>query len=706
MARFKKAVTRTGSRRSRFLDSQNSGQKNPSDHGASSGSNRDKPMADDTPIRVVQERGTPDPPQWKDGLHKFLPEADWHDVLRDDYVMGKDVDFSRSDPTIGRERNKESRKQHNRDWSTQMTRFMASSYGLTPALNEGWYAVRPVGIGGEAMVTLWARTLPDGTQEFTAIREIFPNLWNHLGGNTTPLEVRIHRRLSALKKDTESILQLKDYCRYMGRKKHRMWLEWAPYSNLDILIQRYQRWRRYLPEPFLWYLFHKLAKALVILQYGRIDPPEATRDWTQKSEADKSSAPLRYDSMSQKQMFEACKTRGIRIQAKATKDNMKRLLQAYGNSRNQGGDAGAGTDEIAKVRLELQTANWKEIVHRDISPNNILLGEPGKGKWSMYPMPKLADFGMARETYDGDPNNPDKLNWVAHPVWKAPEQRGSDHIQTRVPQTELPQTNLINAQLNVYQISEWKENSNSGYSSALVIAYATGLEWSCVREAKSRILPVDAPYRQPFLRLLKQCLVHKPANRPTPLGLYRITGAALKSCYTSMNGDFDRYRLYYRGNEINDMPTGFHIPRDNGDKRRLFNDEQFPVADTMDDEQARIHPPGVERFYPYETDGRDFFEDDIGDFRKRWIRNEPANMDDHVGFANFVRHRHNRLVVGEDFDSDRFNSSDESGEEAKARYQAKVAQRIADKQVQDPFYKRVDLDAGRQWHSVTDDIEI
>ena len=39
-------------------------------------------------------------------------------------------------------------------------------------------------------------------------------------------------------------------------------------GNLETLIRRYNRWRRYLPEPFLWYLFHQMAKALVILQYG------------------------------------------------------------------------------------------------------------------------------------------------------------------------------------------------------------------------------------------------------------------------------------------------------------------------------------------------------------------------------------------------------------------------------------------------------
>ena len=38
----------------------------------------------------------------------------------------------------------------------------------------------------------------------------------------------------------------------------------------------------------------------------------------------------------------------------------------------------------------------------------------------MYPMPKLADYGTAIETYDGDPRNPGDYNWRAHRVWIAP----------------------------------------------------------------------------------------------------------------------------------------------------------------------------------------------------------------------------------------------------------------------------------------------
>ena len=151
MGKSTNAVTKTRSHQPHSSNPKNGVQKQ---HGANS-----------TRSSVEPERGTPDPPLWKDMLHEFNPTATWYDRMSANDVFGRDAYCGKFDPTIGKEVDKESRKKHNRDWGTQMTRFMASSYGLKRALSEGWHAVRPVGIGGEAMVALWARTRPDGTEE-------------------------------------------------------------------------------------------------------------------------------------------------------------------------------------------------------------------------------------------------------------------------------------------------------------------------------------------------------------------------------------------------------------------------------------------------------------------------------------------------------------------------------------------------------------
>ncbi|MCJ1386297.1 hypothetical protein MMC17_009423 [Xylographa soralifera] len=609
---------------------------------------------------LADRERTPEDAQWKDRLHEFVSTADWHNRMVRNDIFGMDVFFGSTDPTVGKEANKQSRKEHNRDWGTLMTRFMASSYGLTPALNEGWRTVRPLGIGGEAMVTLWAKTMPDGSEEFMGVREIFPQ---YSLGTEIPLEVRIHRRLSSLSQNTESVLQLRNFRRYPAEKKQRMYLEWAPHGNLRVLIARYLRWRRYLPEPFLWYLFHKLAKALVVLQYGRMDPPESVCDWVEKPKANKTSAHLKYEDMSQMQMFEACKTRGIRTQVKATKGDLKRLLQIHEASLSQVDAVDANIDEAAKLRLELQTANWKEIVHRDISPNNIFLGEPETGKWSMYPLPKLADYGQAIETYDGDPENPAEYRSAGISLWMAPEQHRGDNKYGVPPAAP---TERISAQTNVYQVG-------------CIIALATGLEASFVEEAKVDRLSADVPYRTPLLSLIRRCLSTKPKYRPSPLGLYRITGDVLESCYTTIDGDFDRFRVYYRGNEINDMETGFHIHRDNPADAYLF-DEQFPRADTMNDGRLRIRPPTVGEFYPYESDGRDFFKDNAEGFRERHGNREaPQRHPDRCGFRDFPPHLFNRMTLPKKWNPDFFDSSDDDGSEAVVRYNAKMKERNPDK---------------------------
>ena len=111
----------------------------------------------------------------------------------------------------------------------------------------------------------------------------------------------------------------------------------------------------------MWYLFHKLAKAVVILQYGRIDPPESVGNWVLKPTVPGLSAHLRYDDMSQTEMFEACKLRGIRSQVKSTKNDLRRLLQMHESSSSHPNSVGVNIDEASKMRLELQIANWKEI---------------------------------------------------------------------------------------------------------------------------------------------------------------------------------------------------------------------------------------------------------------------------------------------------------------------------------------------------------
>lgn len=79
---------------------------------------------------------------------------------------------------------------------------------------------------------------------------------------------------------------------------------------------------------------------------------------------------------------------------------------------------------IEHVALALDRAHAKNIVHRDIKPNNIFLCEVGSGS----PFVKLLDFGIARE---GDQNLTTTGNLVGTPAFMSPEQLSGKPVDAR-----------------------------------------------------------------------------------------------------------------------------------------------------------------------------------------------------------------------------------------------------------------------------------
>lgn len=43
-------------------------------------------------------------------------------------------------------------------------------------------------------------------------------------------------------------------------------------------------------------------------------------------------------------------------------------------------------------------AGFREVIHRDLKPRNVFLDEPDERCWSIYPTPRLGDFGAAVKT--------------------------------------------------------------------------------------------------------------------------------------------------------------------------------------------------------------------------------------------------------------------------------------------------------------------
>lgn len=104
-----------------------------------------------------------------------------------------------------------------------------------------------------------------------------------------PEEVKMMCRMNNT--NCQAVPKLIAYKRYVPVRKHRIYMEFCPYSDLTALNLNYKRFRfvnshlralfhpanrrrTYFPEPFLWYTFKDLVKAAAAMECG----PDGT-DW-------------------------------------------------------------------------------------------------------------------------------------------------------------------------------------------------------------------------------------------------------------------------------------------------------------------------------------------------------------------------------------------------------------------------------------------
>ncbi|MCJ1438689.1 hypothetical protein MMC27_008079 [Xylographa pallens] len=88
----------------------------------------------------------------------------------------------------------------------------------------------------------------------------------------------------------------------------------------------------------------------------------------------------------------------------------------------------------------------------------------------------------------------------------------------------------------------------------------------------------------------------------------------------------------------------------------------------------------LEEFYPYESDGREFFKDNARSFRQRHISIELLQFHrDRCGIADFAPHVYNRMTLPKKWNPELFDSSDDSGPEALQKYNDKMKERKPDK---------------------------
>ena len=265
-------------------------------------------------------------------------------------------------------------------------RFMMGKFFFEEDEEEDkeWGPVRLLGKGGWGCVGLWQKRddqnqvideLALKEQKFKETRtpehlEVDPRKFPRL-----LKEAVIQRDLN--KKGTNAILRLRGYKyidwgtrqleelrRPIKEGRYRMYLAYAPHGDLEHLKELYRAWDHYLPELFVWHVFHRLAVASHALH----DAPPADS--------------LYYDS------------KEISL--------IQKLLERQKKT--------AGSDHKQR---SLDLRFWF-CLHLDLKPLNVLLDDEledvtqGSEEDDM-PAPKLSDFGIAEYTGWDDTRNPEEF---------------------------------------------------------------------------------------------------------------------------------------------------------------------------------------------------------------------------------------------------------------------------------------------------------
>ena len=130
-----------------------------------------------------------------------------------------------------------------------------------------------------------------------------------------------------------------------------------------------------------------------------------------------------------------------------------------------------------------------------------------------------------------------------------------------------------------------------------------------VRYEHIRYTDSGPPYSVELWDLIESCVQTRPVDRPTPDQLYHMTRASAEASQESVeqSGKPEDFRVWFRGNEINDMETSFFKPH---------VVERVLVEDTPKDPTLPpLRPPSVRSFHPYSSFNFEFFPGGDHDFR-------------------------------------------------------------------------------------------
>ncbi len=155
-------------------------------------------------------------------------------------------------------------------WGEDETLFLNSATDLDD--DKGWRPVRPLGKGAYGIVGLWQKMDNRGTvldslaikqQKYRSNTESQDMFMVESG---MAYEAALMHQLN--QQGCINIVQLRGFKDNPIEKLWRFYFEFAEWGDLRLLETNYRAWNTYLPEEFLWHIFHGLANAGLALAMG------------------------------------------------------------------------------------------------------------------------------------------------------------------------------------------------------------------------------------------------------------------------------------------------------------------------------------------------------------------------------------------------------------------------------------------------------
>ncbi|CAF9919092.1 G2-specific serine/threonine protein kinase [Imshaugia aleurites] len=205
-----------------------------------------------------------------------------------------------------------------------------------------------------------------------------------------------------------------------------------------------------------------------------------------------------------------------------------------------------------------------EVVHRDIKPGNVFLDtEDRKSGIPFYPIAKLGDWGLARQTYANDPDNPSVLHLAGTPGYRPPEQREPPlPMFASHPLSILAHTNVWAIGATMFELMTLHRVPGFLLKPRGDITDEEG-----IKPIQTNRKP---PYSSQLSKLIQECLKPIPLDRPNVkelLARIRTHRDAIVRLVREREGaetakPLEDERLYYVGNEIKWAKTGDWQPHE------------------------------------------------------------------------------------------------------------------------------------------------